>query len=241
MKSMLFSLCLLASSFSCLIASQDNVMSTPKVVILMGPPGSGKGTQAVELSKVLQIPHISTGDILRENVKEGTPLGIEAKSYMDAGKYVPDELLYKLIDERVAKPDAEKGYLLDGFPRTLAQAETLNKKLAGKAQVIVVNLEVPDDVIVKRASGRLLCKEGGHIHNVYFSPPKVPGVCDTCGGELYQRKDDRPEVVQERLKVYHNQTQPVIDYYKAKGILHSVNGNSTQANVFDSLMKIFNP
>ncbi len=237
MKKLLLSLCLFATTFGGAAMTADTQHITPKVIILMGPPGSGKGTQAAQLSTELKIPHISTGDILRENVRNGTALGKEAKSYMEAGKYVPDALIYDMLFDRVSQPDAKKGYLLDGVPRTLPQAETLDKRLAGKADVVVINLDVPDDVIIKRASGRLLCKnDPTHIHNVYSAPPKVPGVCDVCGGELYQRADDRAEVVAERLKVYHTQTQPVIEYYQKKGLLKTIDGTAAPATVFKNLL-----
>lgn len=239
MRNLILSFCLLATTFggAAVNAEPAKNNTSPKVIILMGPPGSGKGTQAAQLSKELGIPHISTGDILRENVRNNTDLGKEAKSYMDAGKYVPDELIYSMLFDRVAKPDAMKGYLLDGFPRTLPQAESLEKHLRGKANVTVINLDVPDEVIIKRASGRLLCKnDSTHIHNVYSAPPKVPGVCDVCGGELYQRADDKPEVVAERLKVYHKQTQPVIEFYRSKNMLKTIDGTATPDSVFNTLL-----
>lgn len=229
--------CLLAVSLGWGLLAAMPIVTTvlPKVVILLGPPGSGKGTQAVQISQALKIPHISTGDLLRENTSRGTDLGKEAKGYMEAGKLVPDALVVQMLQERIARPDASQGYLLDGFPRTLAQAETLDKLLSERSQVTVLNLAVPDEVIIKRASGRLLCKQG-HIHNIYSAPPAVPGKCDVCEGELQQRSDDRAEVVTERLKVYHAQTAPLEQYYSAKGLLTTVDGNQPPEEVFKLLI-----
>lgn len=235
MKSMLFGLCLLATSFGGALFADAISPNLPRVVILMGPPGSGKGTQAVQLSKELGIPHLSTGDILRENIRSGTSLGKEAKTFMDAGKLVPDDLIYKMFYDRTAQPDASKGYLLDGMPRTLHQAETLEKYFTGKAKVTVINLDVPDDVIVKRISGRRVCKKNGHICNIYASSKSAES-CEVCEGELYQRDDDRPEVVSERLKVYHAQTEPVIEYFRKKGVLITVDGTQAPETVFKNLL-----
>jgi adenylate kinase len=237
MKFLIFGLCLLVTSwaFAADPASSARII-LQRVVILLGPPGSGKGTQAVRISRELGIPHISTGDLLRENINQGTALGKEAKGYMDGGKLVPDALVIKMLSERVARPDAAKGYLLDGFPRTLAQAEALEKLLAGKAEIAVLNLAVPDEIIVKRASGRLLCPQG-HIHNIHYSPPKEAGRCDTCGGSLQQRSDDRPEVVLERLKVYHSQTRPLESYYSERKLLTTVDGQKAPDDVFKALME----
>lgn len=207
-----------------------------KVVILLGPPGSGKGTQAVRLSKDLGIPHISTGDLFRENMSKGTELGNRAKGYIDAGKLVPDEVVLDMLFDRVRKPDTTKGYLLDGFPRTLSQAEALAKFLPAQAELNVLNLEVPDDVIIKRAEGRLTCKQCGNVYNRHFSPPAKEGVCNKCGGILIQRPDDRAEIVQERLRVYHAQTKPLIEYYYNRGVLVSVDGTQSPDDVFKALM-----
>lgn len=238
MRNLLIYMCLFATTFGgAAVTAQEINQQLPQVLILMGPPGSGKGTQAIQLSKELGIPQISTGDILRENTRNNTELGKQAKQYMEAGKYVPDELIYDMLFDRIAQPDAKKGYLLDGFPRTLAQAETLEKKLSGKANVIVVNLDVPDDVIVKRVSGRVQCKNG-HVYNTYFNPPKVAGKCDIDGEPLIQRNDDKPEIVAERLKVYHTQTSPVLDYYKKKGLLITLNGNQAPDVVFKNVLDV---
>lgn len=236
MKFLLLGLCLLVTSIGWAMGAPSSVPANPHVVILLGPPGSGKGTQATRLSQALQIPHISTGDLLRENLSRATPLGLEAKGYMESGNLVPDALVIQMLKERVALPDARNGYLLDGFPRTLAQAEALDKEIGGKARVTVLNLAVSDEVIIKRASGRLLCPQG-HIHNVHFAPSAVPGRCDTCGGELKQRSDDRPEVVTERLKVYHTQTAPLEQYYSAKGLLTTVDGEKAPDVIFQTLME----
>lgn len=238
---MLLSLCLGVTSIGSFLLANDTVSnnSTPKnpikVVILLGPPGSGKGTQAVRLTKELGIPHISTGDLFRENISQNTDLGKRAKAFMNEGKLVPDELVLDMLFDRVSRSDCAKGYLLDGFPRTLPQAGALNKHLAADTDLIVLNLDVPDSVIVKRAEGRLTCKVCGNVHNRYFSPPEKEGVCDACQGELIQRPDDRTEVVQERLRVYHEQTQPLVEYYKKKGVLKTVDGTKSPDDVFLSL------
>lgn len=195
------------------------------VIVLLGAPGSGKGTQAKRLAEDYHIPHISTGDLFREHMAMGTPLGQKAQSYIKAGQLVPHDLVVDMLADRIRKPDASKGYLLDGFPRTILQAEDLNKYQDPYTQFLVLYLEVPDNVIIKRASGRLLCKQCGVIYNQDISPPVHEGKCDRCGGEVYQRIDDKPEIVRERLKVYHQQTQPLIDYYQQKGLLTRFNGD----------------
>ncbi len=221
--------------------SADTNAPQKKVIILLGPPGSGKGTQAVRLSKELNIPHISTGDLFREQIRLDTPLGKEIKSYIEAGKLTPDELTIRVLEERVSRPDAAKGYLLDGVPRTIVQAEAIEKMLEKQnAQVIVLNLNVRDALIVERASGRLLCKNCGHIHHKTFSPPSVDDVCDKCGGPLYQRSDDNPEVIANRLKVYHEQTAPLIDFYRQRGVLREVNGEEKPDQVYQALMEQLN-
>lgn len=208
------------------------------VIILMGPPGSGKGTQATRISKALQIPHISTGDILRENISKDTDLGRKAKEYMNAGKLVPDDLVLNMLSERVAKPDSTKGYLLDGFPRTIAQGEALDKMLSKDAKLVAISLDVNDEAIIKRMSGRLTCKNCGNIQNLYFSPPAKDNICDKCGGPLIQRPDDKEEVVKERLRVYHEQTKPLINFYQNKKLLHVIDGNQDPDQVFKEIMKI---
>lgn len=194
-------------------------------IVLLGPPGSGKGTQAKMIAEKYGVVHISTGDILRENVRNGTDLGVEAKKFMEAGKLVPDSLLIDIIKDRLAKDDVKGGWMLDGYPRTMPQAEAMDKILPALGQKIdvVLNIDVPDAELVKRVTGRRMCKCGATYH-VQFNPPKVEGKCDACGGELYQRADDTEETVKERLQAYHAQTQPLIDYYDKMGIVVTVLG-----------------
>lgn len=218
--------------------AQTNTPNMPgrTIWILLGPPGSGKGTQAVQLSKTLQIPHISTGDLLREHIKKETPLGKQAKQYIEAGKLVPDELVMEILFSRISEPDSKNGVLLDGFPRTIPQAQALEKKLGSEDQIVVFNLEVNDDVIIKRAEGRLTCVTGGHVCNRYTSPPQKEGVCDQCGGQLVRRADDEPAVVQERLRVYHTQTAPLVQFYQERKVLHPINGERSPEQVLSDLM-----
>ena len=188
-------------------------------IVMLGPPGSGKGTYASRLTKMLGIPHISTGDMVREEIKAQTEIGKKIKEYNDRGELVPDEIIIKLLAERLKKADAKKGFILDGFPRTLRQAEALEKL----SEIdLVINLNVPDEIIIQRLSNRLICKRCGAIYNRLTLKPKVNGVCDVCGGELYQREDDKPEVIRERLKVYKRSTEPLIEYYRRKGLLRDV-------------------
>ena len=189
-------------------------------MILLGAPGAGKGTQAERLCKVLEIPTISTGNILRAAVKNGTPTGLKAKAFMDAGKLVPDEVIIGIITERLAEDDCKNGYILDGVPRTIAQAEAMEK--AGINFDAVVSIEVADEVIMERMSGRRVCEHCGASYHLVAVPPKVPGVCDSCGGKLVQRKDDAPETVKDRLAVYHKETEPLKDFYAQRGLLKSV-------------------
>lgn len=243
MNILFYGLCLFVLGFGAVAFAQPVETNQKTIVILLGPPGSGKGTQAVRLSKELNIPHISTGDLFRENIKNNTDLGKKAKSFMDAGKLVPDELTLELLMDRVARPDCARGYLLDGFPRTIPQAEALDKYLSEKekgARIVALNLQVPDEVIVGRIAGRLMCKNCPNIQHKETSPPAKEGVCDKCGGELYQRSDDKPEVVAQRLKAYHEQTQPLEEYYAKKGLLTNVNGEQHPDQVFADLMKTLN-
>lgn len=211
-----------------------SIMHLTCVIILLGPPGSGKGTQAVRLSKELMKPHISTGDLFRENIRQKTSLGIKAKEYVDQGKLSPDELVFDMLFDRIALPDCNAGYVLDGFPRTLPQAEILSQRL-NETRQIVLNLNVADKTIIKRLTGRLTCKKCGHVHHQEFYPSAVPGVCDKCSGELYQRPDDSPEVVMERLRVYYAQTRPVEDFYTKKGVLINIDGERPPDTVFFEL------
>lgn len=198
---------------------------TSLVIILLGPPGSGKGTQAKRLALDYQIPQISTGDLFRENIAGQTPIGVEAKSFIQAGRLVPDEIVLGMLFERIALPDCRNGYLLDGFPRTITQADQLGKHQSLQAKLFVLSLEVPDEEIVKRAAGRLICRQCGAIYNREISPPKHDHICDKCEGEVYRRTDDEPDVVRQRLKVYHDQTQPLIEYYDHQGLLTKFDGN----------------
>ncbi len=195
-------------------------------LILLGAPGAGKGTQAVNLSGELHIPHISTGDIFRANIREGTALGLRAKSYIDAGSLVPDELTVTIVTDRIQKDDCKNGFLLDGFPRTIPQAESLEAALKSMNARIdaVINLEVPDDVIVRRMAGRRVCKNCSRSYHVVTAPPKQEGVCDSCGAELIIRDDDRAETVLERLKTYNEKTAPLIGFYEERGLLLSFDG-----------------
>ncbi|MBF5059569.1 adenylate kinase [Candidatus Neptunochlamydia vexilliferae] len=207
------------------ILEAKNQAKATVVVILLGPPGAGKGTQAGILSKTLQVPHISTGDLLRANVKEGTSLGKKAKGYMDAGKLVPDDLILDMLFDRVSAPDCEKGYILDGFPRTLAQAEAYHKRLGSLAKTIAINLELSDDTIVERLENRLVCSGCSAPYHLITSPPKKEGSCNHCESPLIKRSDDQEEVIRKRLTVYHNQTAPLITYYSKEKSLKGVSCN----------------
>lgn len=209
-------------------------------IIMLGAPGAGKGTQAKMIAKEYGIPHISTGDIFRANIKEGTELGKEAKTYMDAGQLVPDELTVKILLDRVAKDDCKNGYVLDGFPRTIPQAEVLDEALnkLGDKIDFAIDVDVPDENIVKRMGGRRACVTCGATYHIEHVPPKKEGICDTCGSELILRDDDKPETVSNRLKVYHDQTQPLIDFYTKKGVLKSVDGTVDMMDVFAAIKAI---
>ncbi|MBQ1598260.1 MAG: adenylate kinase [Lachnospiraceae bacterium] len=209
-------------------------------LIMLGAPGAGKGTQAKQIAKTYSIPHISTGDIFRANIKNNTELGQKAKTYMDAGQLVPDELTCDLVMDRIHQDDCANGFVLDGFPRTIPQAEALTKALEADGQKMdyAIDVDVPDENIVKRMGGRRACLNCGATYHIVSIPPKKEGICDTCGSELVLREDDKPETVQERLRVYHEQTQPLIDYYKEQGILKSVDGTVPMEEVFASIQKI---
>lgn len=209
-------------------------------VIMLGAPGAGKGTQAIKIAEKYLIPHISTGDIFRANIKNNTELGQEAKKYMDQGLLVPDELVVDLVVDRVQKDDCQNGYVLDGFPRTIPQAEALDEALANMGQAIdyAINVEVPDENIVNRMSGRRACVACGATYHIVYAPTKEENVCDHCQGELILRDDDKPETVQKRLNVYHEQTQPLIDYYTKKGNLKEVDGTMDIEDVFGSIVQI---
>ena len=209
-------------------------------IIMLGAPGAGKGTQAKMIAEKYGIPHVSTGDIFRANIKNGTELGQEAKKYMDQGLLVPDELTVKILLDRVAQPDCEKGYVLDGFPRTIPQAQVLDKALSelGDSIDYAINVDVPDENIVKRMSGRRACVTCGATYHIEHVPPKKEGICDKCGAELILRDDDKPETVLNRLKVYHDQTQPLIDFYSAKNVLKTVDGTVDMQDVFGAIVAI---
>lgn len=209
-------------------------------IIMLGAPGAGKGTQAQMIADKYKVPHISTGDIFRANIKNGTELGIEAKKYMDQGLLVPDELTVKILLDRVAKEDCKDGYVLDGFPRTIPQAEVLDKALAERGESIdyAVDVDVPDENIVKRMSGRRACLSCGATFHLEHVPPKEEGICDRCGKELVLRDDDKEETVLNRLKVYHDQTQPLIQFYKEKGVMQAVDGTKSMQEVFDAIVAI---
>ncbi|MGW8272726.1 MAG: adenylate kinase [Thermodesulfovibrionales bacterium] len=209
-------------------------------LVLLGAPGAGKGTQAKKLIEKYRIPQISTGDILRKAVADGTPLGKEAKSFMDSGQLVPDSVVIGLVKERLAQPDCKPGYILDGFPRNTAQAETLDGVLSqmGASLDVALSVDVDKDDLMKRLTGRRTCKGCGQMFNVYFSPAKKEGVCDKCGGQLYQRDDDREETIRKRLDVYDAQTAPLIEYYSKKGILKAVKGVGSIDDIFGKIVGI---
>ncbi|HKP52350.1 MAG TPA: adenylate kinase [Chloroflexia bacterium] len=208
------------------------------ILILLGAPGAGKGTQSEILSEQLQMPHVSSGDLLRDNRKRGTELGKVAEGYMDRGELVPDDLIIEMILDRLSLPDATHGVLLDGFPRTLPQAAALDEALDrnGKRVNGALYINVPEDVLLDRLSGRLTCRNCGHVYHEKFAPPKVSGVCDVCGGELYQREDDKRETAIKRLSVYFDQTRPIIGYYRDANKLNEVNGQQTIEKVTEDLV-----
>ncbi len=209
-------------------------------IIMLGAPGAGKGTQAKMIADKFSIPHISTGDIFRANIKEGTELGRKAKEYMDQGLLVPDELVVNLVVDRLTWEDAKNGYVLDGFPRTIPQAEALTNALAEKGEKVdfAINIDVPDQNIIDRMGGRRACVSCGATYHIVNIPPKKEGICDVCGAELILRDDDKPETVRKRLDVYHEQTQPLIDYYNAEGVLKDVDGTVDMKDVFESIVKV---
>lgn len=209
-------------------------------IIMLGAPGAGKGTQAKMIAAKYGVPHVSTGDIFRANIKNGTELGMEAKQYMDKGLLVPDELTVRILLDRVAQEDCKNGYVLDGFPRTIPQAEVLDNALNELGDKIdyAINVDVPDENIVRRMSGRRACLSCGATYHIEHIPPKKEGVCDTCGSELVLRDDDKPETVKNRLDVYHKQTQPLIDFYTEKGVLKTVDGTLPMDDVFAAITAI---
>ncbi|MBR4165915.1 MAG: adenylate kinase [Lachnospiraceae bacterium] len=208
-------------------------------IIMLGAPGAGKGTQADLLAKEFRIPHISTGDIFRKNIKEGTELGRRAKEYMDGGQLVPDEVTIAMLLDRIAEADCADGYILDGFPRTIPQAESLKEALDKKGEAIdvCIDIEVPDEDIAERMSGRRSCPKCGATYHIQFNRPKEEGICDSCGAELIQRADDKAETVMKRLETYHELTQPLIDYYSAQNILAAFDGTRKPDEVFRAILE----
>ena len=209
-------------------------------IIMLGAPGAGKGTQAKKIADVCKIPHISTGDIFRANIKNGTELGAKAKEYMDKGLLVPDELVCDLVVDRIQQDDCKNGFILDGFPRTIPQAEALTNALSaiGQNMDFAIDVDVPDENIIHRMSGRRACVGCGATYHIVYNPTKVENICDVCGEKLILRDDDKPETVKKRLNVYHEQTQPLIDYYQTQGILRTVDGTKDMDEVFADILKV---
>ncbi|PIS03233.1 MAG: adenylate kinase [Chlamydiae bacterium CG10_big_fil_rev_8_21_14_0_10_42_34] len=209
----------------------------PLVIILMGPPGSGKGTHAGPLSQELHLPHISTGDLFREHIRGQTPLGVKAKEFIDKGQLVPDELVLDMLFDRVSRADCKGGYILDGFPRTIAQAKALDERIESN-KVIALNFNLPDSTIIERITGRIACKECGRPYHKKFDPPKKEMVCDLCNGQIYQRADDCEEIVKKRLEVYRVQTEPLIEYYSKKSeVLHEIDSQNDKSQVFHDVIE----
>lgn len=209
-------------------------------IVMLGAPGAGKGTQAIKIADKYDIPHISTGDIFRANIKGGTELGQKAKSYIDKGELVPDEVTIGMLLDRIAQDDCKNGYVLDGFPRTIPQAESLTEALKSQGDKIdfALNIDVPDEAIIQRMSGRRACPKCGATYHIVYAAPKTENICDKCGTELIIRSDDKPETVKDRLNVYHQQTEPLIAYYKAAGVLREVDGTQELPKVFEDVVAI---
>ena len=209
-------------------------------IVMLGAPGAGKGTQAKKIADKYGIPHISTGDIFSANIKAGTELGMKAKAFMDQGQLVPDEITIGMLMDRIGEPDCEKGYVLDGFPRTIPQAESLTEALGARGEKIdyAINVDVPDENIINRMSGRRACLSCGSTYHIVYAPVRKEGICDRCGAQLVLRDDDKPETVKKRLEVYHDQTKPLIDYYEKAGALCTVDGTQSMEDVFQSIVNI---
>lgn len=220
----------------------DGSGAPARAVIFLGPPGAGKGTQAKAVAVRFGLAHISTGDMFRDHMSRNTPLGEQAKKFVQSGRLVPDEIVLGMVDERISQPDCKNGFVLDGFPRTGPQAEALAETLRGRpwGEPLVVYFAVDSDQLLRRLTGRRTCKVGGEIYNIYDCPPKVPGRCDNDGGELLQRPDDREEVIRERLSQYQAQTRPLVDYYQGGGLLAEVNAMGSQADVTDRVLRVMN-
>jgi adenylate kinase len=218
----------------------DGSGASPRAVIFLGPPGAGKGTQAKAVAGRFGLAHISTGDMFRDHMSRNTPLGEQAKKFVQSGGLVPDEVVLGMVGDRISQPDCQNGFVLDGFPRTRPQAEALAKTLQGRpwGQPLVVYFAVDSDQLLRRLTGRRTCKVGGEIYNIYDCPPKVPGRCDNDGGELFQRPDDREEVIRERLSQYEAQTRPLVDYYQSAGLLAEVNAMGSQAEVTGRVLEV---
>ncbi len=208
-------------------------------LVLLGPPGAGKGTQASAIVKKYNIPHISTGDIFRENIKQGTELGKKAKEYIDKGLLVPDDIVVSIVKDRILEEDCKNGFLLDGFPRTLNQGEALDDELSQMNLKLdkVININVEKEVLIERTIGRRICKDCGATYHIKFNPPVKEGICDNCGGKLYQRDDDTQETVEKRIEVYQKQTKPLIDYYTKKGLILNVDGTKKISEIFDEIVE----
>jgi len=237
LKKLLVGVLMAGSFFSAPLSSAEKgAASSPLVLILLGPPGSGKGTQANMLQEKFQIPHISTGDLFRDNIRRGTDLGKKAQGYIEAGQLVPDSLVLDMLFERVSQKDCAKGYILDGFPRTIPQAEALQARLKGKVTPAVINLDLSDAKIIERLTQRVVCENCGTPYHLSYSPPKVKDVCDKCHGKVVQRSDDSEEVVRKRLKVYHEQTEPLITFYTKQKLLRSVSCDTDKQQVFSQVI-----
>lgn len=213
-------------------------MPEPRTIVLVGPPASGKGTQAVRISERLDLPHVASGDLFRENLKHNTPLGQEARHYIERGDLVPDDITIAMVMARLSQPDCAGGAVLDGFPRTITQAEALDPALAARGQriTVVLNIQVPDVVLIERVSGRRLCRLCGASYHLLFNPPQQPGICDLDQGDLYQREDDQPDTVRQRLQVYQEQTRPLLDYYRGRGLLVEIDGDQSIDDVTDAIV-----